>query len=164
MKKNLFSGLVLTLFMYTSSPLYAQIERQQAMNWCWASCIQSVLGQSGTYLTQTQIAATLDGWPRDRPAHIVEVVRLLQYYGHRAWSVPRPAAPQELYQTLATGWKIIAFVRPSGGMVGHYIVLQGFTPQGGIVVSDPANGMTFVNNLQQLYYAWVWEQAIVVGR
>lgn len=164
MKKSLSSLILIVFLTLNGLKVQAQIERQQAMNWCWASCIQSVLGQSGRYLTQPQIAATLDGWPRDRPAQIMEVVRLLQYYGLRSWAVQRPAAPQELYQTLASGWKIIAFVRPSGGMVGHYIVLQGFTPQGGIIVSDPANGQTFVNSLQQLYYAWIWEQAIVVGR
>ena len=40
-----------------------------------------------------------------------------------AWRVGRPGTPAELCRTLQGGWKLIAFVRPTNGNVGHYIVL-----------------------------------------
>lgn len=140
------------------------IEQQRAQNWCWASSVQDVMAQAGYYQTQPQIAARLDGWPRDRPAYTQELVLLLQSYGFRAWQAGRPGSPQELYGTLSSGWKLIAFVRPSNGMVGHFIVLQGVEPRtGGIIVSDPWTGQTYVNSMQQLYYGWRWGDSVVVG-
>lgn len=133
------------------------------MNWCWASCIQDVLAQAGVHQSQAQISARLDGWPKDRPAYINELVALLRSYGFRSWQAGRPGSPQELYATLTSGWKLIAFARPSNGPVGHYIVLQGIDPSGGIIVSDPANGTTFVSPLQQLYFGWRWGDSVVVG-
>jgi hypothetical protein len=48
--------------------------------------------------------------------------------------------------------------------VGHYIVLQGIDPSsGGIIVSDPATGATYVNSLPQLYGGWRWGDSVVVG-
>lgn len=141
------------------------IQRQRGMNWCWAACIQDLIYQAGGKISQAQIAATLDGWPRDRPAYIHELVNLLQYYKFRAWQAGRPGSPQELYGSLSSGWKLIAFVRPSNGPVGHYIVLQGIDPRtGAIIVSDPATGVTYTNSPQQLYYAWRWADSVVVGR
>jgi Papain-like cysteine protease AvrRpt2 len=140
------------------------IQVQRTTNWCWAASIQDVLYQAGINQSQIQIAATLDGWPRNRPAYIQEVVRLLQFYGLRSWQVGRPGSPQELYNTLSSGWKLIAFVRPSNGAVGHFIVLQGIDRSGAIIVSDPATGMTYRNSSQQLYHAWRWKDSVVVGR
>lgn len=140
------------------------IERQQAQNWCWAASVQDVMAQAGFYQTQSQIAARLDGWPRDRPAYTQELASLLNSYGFRAWQAGRPGSPQELYGSLLLGWKLIAFVRPSSGAVGHFIVLQGVDPRsGGIVVSDPWTGLTYVNSLQQLYYDWRWGDSVIVG-
>lgn len=122
------------------------------------------MAQAGVFQSQAQIAARLDGWPQDRPAYIPELVALLNSYGFRAWQAGRPGSPQELYQTLSSGWKIIAFVRPSAGPVGHYIVLQGIDPySGGIIVSDPWTGATYANNLAQLYHGWRWGDSVVVG-
>lgn len=152
----------LTLGVLTETA--GQIQQQRAMNWCWASCIQSCLYQAtGRDYSQVDIAATLDGWPRDRPAHINEVVGLLQYYGFRSWRAGRPASAQELGYTLSTGWKLIAFVRPGGGAVGHFIILQGLDQWGNIIVSDPANGMTMSQSLYDLYNMWRWEDSVVVG-
>lgn len=106
----------------------------------------------------------LDGWPRNRPAYMGEVIGLLNVHGLRAWAVGYPASPEQLYSTLAQGYKIIAFVNPQGGMVGHYIVLQGLTPNGTIVVSDPYSGVTSAQTPSTLYYAWVWKASAVVGR
>lgn len=140
------------------------IERQRAMNWCWAATVQDVMAQAGLYQSQEQIAARLDGWPRDRPAHIQELVALLHSNRFRAWQVGRPGTAQELYNTLMTGWKLIAFVRPSNGPVGHYIVLQGVDPvSGGIVVSDPWTGATNITPAVQLYAQWRWGDSVVVG-
>ena len=157
--------LLATVFIVLSLFGSAQaIERQQAINWCWAASIQDVLRQVGIRQSQAQIAATLDGWPRDRPAYIQEVVSLARYYGLTAWQAGRPGSPNELYLTLQTGWKIIAFVRPSDGPVGHYVVLQGIDPRGGgIIVSDPANGRTFSASLEELYYRWRWGDSVVIG-
>lgn len=140
------------------------IEKQQGWNWCWASCIQDVAAQGGILQTQTQVAARLDGWPRDRPAHVQEVVLLMQSYGFKAWRTGRPGSPAELWRSLIGGWKIIAFVRPTNGQVGHYIVLQGVDPIGNIVISDPATGFTYAAPLNELYFGWRWGDSVVVGR
>lgn len=163
---KIFGQLILILVLATSTlqPLNAQIEQQRASNWCWAACIQSVLYQAGRYYTQEQIVATLDGWPRDRPANNFEIIALLQYFGLRAWEVGRVASPLELYQSLGSGYKLLASVKPLGGQIGHCIVLQGFTPEGFIIVSDPATGMTFTNTLNDLYYSWGWVDVVLVGR
>lgn len=52
----------------------------------------------------------------------------------------------------------------TGGNVGHFILLQEITYDGYINVSDPATGRTFKNTINDLYYGWRWEAAIVVGR
>jgi len=140
------------------------IERQQAMNWCWVSSVQDVVAQAGIYESQSQVATRLVGWPQNRPATINELVWLIQSYGLRAWQAGRPGSPQELYNTLMSGWKLIAFVRPTNGPVGHYIVLEGIDYYGNIIVSDPATGYTFLNIPQQLYTNWHWSDSVVVGR
>ena len=140
---NIAKKVIFTLLILASFSSYS-IERQLEQNWCWAASIQDVLRQAGVNQTQQQIATVLDGWPRNRPAH-------------------RPASPGELYQTLAGGWKLIAFVRPSSGAVGHFIVLQGINNQGGVIVSDPWTGHTYVNSLNQLYHQWRWGGSVVVG-
>lgn len=155
--------ILITLFLIVPI-ITSAIERQQAQNWCWAASVQDVMAQAGFYQTQQQIAARLDGWPRDRPAYTQELVRLLQSYNFRSWQAGRPGSPQELYRTLNDGWKLIAFVRPSNGAVGHFIVLQGIDQRsGGIIVSDPWTGQTYVNSLQQLYRGWRWGDSVVVG-
>lgn len=158
--KKIILALALT---FLSSISYA-IEQQRAQNWCWAASVQDVMAQAGVYLTQPQIAARLDGWPRDRPAYTQELVLLLRSFNFPAVQAGRPGSPQELYSTLMGGRKIIAFVRPSGGPVGHFIVLQGIEPRsGGVIVSDPWTGQTYVNSLQQLYQGWRWLDSVIVG-
>ena len=155
--------IAFTLIGYSIS-VSAQIEPQRAPNWCWASCIQSLIYQAyGEYYSQSAIAFDLDGWPRDRPAHINEVAWLLQGYGFKAWRAGRPGNPYELYHSLVSGWKLIAFVRPSGGAIGHYIVLQGLDQNGNIKVSDPSFGTNRYVPLVELYFGWRWEDSIVVG-
>lgn len=144
-----------------SSPASA-IERQMTMNWCWAASVQEVMAQKGVYLTQPQVAARLTGWPQDRPAYIHEVVWLLNGMGVGAWRAGRPGTPQELYQTLSMGYRMIAFVQPTAGPVGHFVVFEGYDPWGNIVVADPANGMTQAFPLQTVYYGWRWADAVVV--
>ena len=158
-------SIVIFTLLVSLAPIAANsIERQRAQNWCWAASVQDVLAQAGVYQSQVQIAARLDGWPRNRPAHTQELVILLQSYGFRAWQAGRPGSPQELYGTLRNGWKLIAFVRPSNGPVGHFIVLQGIDPRtGGIIVSDPWIGETQLNSLQQLYNGWRWGDSVIVG-
>jgi hypothetical protein len=160
--QKVYSAVCLFLFFFTTNA--CAIERQQAMNWCWAASVQDVAAQAGYYESQAQVASRLTGWPQDRPAYINEVVKLVQSYGLKAWQAGRPGNPQELYNTLMTGWKIIAFVKPMNGPVGHYIVLQGVDYFGNIIVSDPANGCTFPNTPVQLYNAWNWQDSVIVGR
>jgi len=160
---HIMKSLIVFLVVGISVNLSA-IERQMAQNWCWAASVQDVMAQAGLYQTQPQIAARLDGWPRDRPAYIQELVMLLHSYGFRAWQAGRPGSPQELYSTLTQGWKLIAFVRPSSGPVGHFIVIQGIDPHtGGIIVSDPWTGQTYFTSLAQLYQTWRWGDSVVVG-
>ncbi len=161
--KKLLTQIAVAVVLATSTAAIA-IEQQRARNWCWAASVQDVMAQADVYQTQTEIAARLDGWPRDRPAYTQELVMLLKSYGFRSWQAGRPGSPEELYGTLMNGWKLIAFVRPSGGPVGHFIVLQGIDPDsGGIIVSDPWTGRTYVNGIEQLYYAWRWVDSVIVG-
>lgn len=140
------------------------IERQLESNWCWAASVQTVVQQAGYYEPQFMVASRLTGAPINRPATIPEVVSLVQSYGLRSWAVDRPGNPSELYSTLLSGWKLIAFVRPQDGPIGHYIVLEGIDRFGNVVVSDPATGLSYPSGLNDLYYAWRWSGSVVVGR
>lgn len=93
-KTSLFSILLLTLL---SGRLFGQIQPQENSMWCWASCVQSVLAQANVNQTQSEIVARLTGVPQNRPAHVREVVQLLQSYRFRAWEVNHPASPEQLY-------------------------------------------------------------------
>lgn len=140
------------------------IEQQLEINWCWAASIQDVVAEAGVQQSQPQISQRLPGWQKDRPAYIGEVVGILQSYGFRAQRAGSPGSPQQLYGTLSSGWKLIAFVSPQGGNVGHYIVLEGIDPaSGGIVVADPWTGQTYLNSLNDLYNGWHWLDSVVVG-
>ena len=160
MKK--FILLIVLLLSIFISNLFA-IEVQERNNWCWASSIQDVIKQGGVNQSQSQIVTRLTGWPENRPAYVSELVPLIRSYGFKAWRAGRPASPRELYRTLMTGWKVIAFVRPSNGRVGHFIVLQGLQ-NNGIVVSDPWTGQTRIYSINQLYYKWRWADSVIVGR
>ena len=104
MKKIILFVFMLGLF--STSQLRAQIYVQEESMWCWASCIQSTLGQANINQSQAQIVARLTGWPQNRPARIEEVISILNSYNFRAWAVEYPANPQQLFNTLSTGWKI----------------------------------------------------------
>lgn len=161
---TIMKKLILVLLISLMPISSLAIERQRADNWCWAASVQDVMAQAGVYYTQQQIAARLDGWPTNRPAYTQELVLLLRSYNFPAVQAGRPGSPQELYNTLMGGRKIIAFVRPSGGAVGHFIVLQGLDHQsGGVWVSDPWTGQTYINSLQQLYQGWRWLDSVIVG-
>lgn len=137
---------------------------QEKPMWCWASCIQSALGQANVVQTQSQIVSRLTGWPQNRPANINEITYLLKSYNFRSWTVPYPANNLQLYNTLLSGWKLIAFVNPTNNpQIGHFIILQRISDNGLVVVSDPATGTTYEQNIEQLYYAWKWSGSVVVG-
>lgn len=160
-KSNL---LIIAICAFFCTQAKAQIWIQERNMWCWASCIQSALGQANVLQSQSQIVTRLVGWPQNRPATNQEVIAVLNSYNFRAWEVAYPANPQQLYNTLSTGWKLIAFVNPSNNpQIGHFIMLQRISPNGLIVVSDPANGTTYEQHPQQLYHAWNWSRSIVVG-
>lgn len=162
--RNILKLVVLFTTLSTASPAHA-IQRQRAMNWCWAAVIQDVLAQGGVSREQVQIAADLDGWPQDRPAYIGEVMALLRGYGFVAGTYMRPGTVQELYGTLTRGYSIIALVSPNGGAVGHYILIHGFNPNtGALAVSEPYTGMSYWESPQNLYMRWVWRGSVVVGR
>lgn len=145
----------------------AQIYCQEQSMWCWAACIQSSLFQANVYDTQSNIVSRLEGWPRNRPANNAQVIAVLQSYEFRAWEVRRPASYQELASTLHQGWKVIAFVNPSRNpQIGHYIMLQGLTPEGLVVISDPSpmdGCRTYVHSIQDLYHQWNWSASVLVG-
>lgn len=164
MKNLLLTFALFCFFLGSIQQTNAQIRIQEQNMWCWSTCIQSVLAQANVYQSQTQIVSRLTGWPQNRPASIEEVIYVLQSYNFRAWAVNYPANPQQLYNTLADGWKLIAFVNPTNNtQVGHFIILQGISSNNLIIVSDPANGMTYEQNINTLYYAWNWSRSIVVG-
>jgi hypothetical protein len=140
------------------------IELQRAQNWCWAASVQDVLAQVQIYESQERIAQRLLGWPYDRPAHVSEVVALFNSYGLTAWPIAYPASVQQLRETLATGWRIVALARPNGGNVGHFIVLQATDGSGNVTVSDPATGMTNSYPIGVLYARWRWEGSVIVGQ
>ncbi|NOS75507.1 MAG: hypothetical protein HOP36_13455 [Methyloglobulus sp.] len=154
--------IVICLFCITTHAF--AIEQQRATNWCWAASVQDVIAQVGIFEPQEMVSMRLTGWLQNRPAYINEVVGLVQSYGLRAWQAGYPGSPQQLYSTLTSGWKIIAFVRPFNGPVGHYIVLEGIDSNGNVIVADPASGITAPYTLQQIYYAWRWGDSVIVGR
>jgi hypothetical protein len=165
-KKYIHKALLLSalLLILLSGRVFGQIQPQEKSMWCWASCVQSVLAQAKVYQSQRDIVARLTGIPQNRPAHVREVVQLLHSYRFRAWEVNHPASPEQLYSTLANGWKLIALVNPSNDPnVGHFIILQGVSPEGMIIVSDPADGHTYLQAPQQLYQQWRWNYSVVVG-
>lgn len=143
--------------------LYGEVsaaELQKAQNWCWASCVQYVLELGQVYQSQEMIAARLDGWPRDRPAHSQELVLLMRSYGRTAYALPRPPSLQELVNTLRSNYVIIAFVRPSGGMIGHFIVVSGIRADGMIVYWEPMAGL-MAGPPAQVYGSYRWEHSVV---
>lgn len=164
--RNLITRIVAIATVVATLALAAQparaIERQRATNWCWAAAINDVISVAGGYRSQEQIAADLDGWPRDRPATLDEVVALFRAYGFRSWVVPRPGTPDELYGTLRNGYAIVAFIRPTPGPVGHYVVVKGFDAQGNLLIGDPAFGTEAMVPPAFLYQ--VWAAGVVVGR
>jgi ABC-type bacteriocin/lantibiotic exporter with double-glycine peptidase domain len=150
------------LGVLTSSPAQA-IERQRATNWCWASAIQDVLAPAGITTSQEEVVYRLNGWMQDRPASTYEVQNLVRSYGVPAQVIHRPGNVNELVNTLLRGHKIIALARPNNGFVGHFIVIEGLTDYG-VIVADPANGMTTVVPVASLYTHWRWDSSIVIGR
>ena len=155
--------IFLITVLVTSLCAKSQIMTQEQPLWCWAACIQSVLWQANVQQSQSQIVSRLTGWPQNSPANSAQITYLLQTYNFKAWSVPYPANYQQLYNTLLTGWKIIAFVNPTNNpQVGHFIILQRIANNGLIVVSDPGSGMTYEQGVEQLYYAWNWGGSVVV--
>jgi len=152
---------VITGFLF-ASPRAEAIERQQATNWCWASAIQDILTPVGIRTSQAEVVQRLTGWLQNRPASTHEVAGLVRSYGVRANVVSRPGNVYELVGTLQSGYKIVALAYPSGGNIGHFIVLEG-TDGSGVWVSDPATGMTQYLPIASLYTHWRWSQSIVVG-
>jgi len=162
MRKSFFSFCILLACAGSSA---RAIEQQEQDSWCWAACIQDALSQAGLDVPQADIVARLTGWVSDRPAQVSEVRDILLSYHFRAREIDRPASPQELYSALMSGWKVIAFVKPTNGPTGHFIMLEGIEPQyGGIMVADPWTGQTQPFTLNSLYYGWRWYGSVVVGR
>lgn len=156
---------IVILIIFSSLVAKAQISIQEQPNWCWASCIQSVLWQANVVQNQPQIVARLNGWIQDRPANGFEITNLLLSYGLKAWQTTFPANYTDLYSTLNAGWKIIAFVNPTNNqMIGHFIILQGISQNGFVIISDPSSGQTYEQDIQQLYYNWKWTSSVIVGR
>lgn len=156
--------IVIIILLFMSVTVNSQIIAQEQPMWCWAACIQSVLWQANVQQSQSQIVSRLTGWPQNSPANSTQIAYLLQTYNFKAWSVPYPASYQQLYSTLLTGWKIIAFVNPTNNsQIGHFIILQRIANNGLIVVSDPGSGQTYEQGVEQLYYAWKWGGSVVVG-
>ena len=140
------------------------IQLQEHDSWCWVSSIQDVLYQAGINQSQTEVATRLRGLSVNRPARISEVVTLVNSYGLKALQSKSPDNSIELFNTLASNWRMIAFVRRSNSPLGHFIVLQGFDEHGGIVISDPWTGSTYTQSAQTLYNQWHWTDTIVVGQ
>ena len=162
MKKSIIYTLI--LFLSISIQVNSQIKTQESSMWCWASCIQSALFQAIVNQSQSAIVARLAGYPQNRPANALEVASVLRSYNFSATVVNFPANPQQLYSTLSSGWKLIAFVNPSNNpQIGHFIMIQGVAPNGLIIVSDPATGATYRQSLNDLYFRWRWSQSVVVG-
>jgi ABC-type bacteriocin/lantibiotic exporter with double-glycine peptidase domain len=138
------------------------IERQHQTAWCWASAIQEVLAEQGIEQSQEQIVARLTGWPRNRPATTSEVTMLLQSYGLDAQEAGRPGTPQELYRVLSQGEQVIAFIKPNGGVMGHFVVFEGMDRDGRVTVADPWSGRTFVAPIGTVY-GWNWRDTVVVS-
>src|SRR5580693_2040136 len=142
--------------LFQLSPVASAMQHQERANWCWAACIQEVEALRGVPRTQTQIATDMNGAPLDVPARPAAVAQLLMAYGRQASEIDRPATPQELFATLAGGFKIIALVDPTGNaMEGHFVVIGGIGPNNTVIVGDPAFGTVRPVPIAQLY-SWTW--------
>jgi hypothetical protein len=137
---------------------------QERSSWCWAACAQHVMKYRGINMTQSQIAGLFNnGIPIDRPAQMDEVAAVLNWAGLRSWPVQRPATPQELFSVLESGFKLIVLIDPRATrMVGHFVVIEGIGPRGGIVVSDPLTCTTSEVPMSQVYLS-NWIGSVVVG-
>lgn len=158
--------IIICLLVSTTLALQAQIAQQEQPMWCWATCVQSCLSQVNNFQEQSKIASNLTGGLLlTTPMKTSEVVNILHYYHFKASEVPYPTNEQVLLNSLRSGLKVIAFVNPTKNpQPGHYIILQGLNPNGQIIISDPANGQTYVQSPKQLYNLWNWEGSIVVGK
>jgi hypothetical protein len=160
MKSKLLLHLV-ALCVITITPLQTgnAINQQLTPSLCWAACIEDVLFQAQTPVTQMDLLARFG----NRPMQIGQVAMILQACGRRAWVGGTPQSPQELYRALASGWKLIAFVNPMGGAVGHFVVVEGALPNGALVVADPLTGSTNAIPPAALFQLYHWFATVVVG-
>jgi hypothetical protein len=74
------SGIPTQDFVYRAAPETAG--RQQALNWCWAACIQMVLNFHGIAVTQEEIVARVYGDAVDRPAGPAEILYALSGWAY----------------------------------------------------------------------------------
>src|SRR5256885_13149698 len=102
--KQLLLQLV-ALCVITVTPLQTAnaINQQLTPSLCWAACIEDVLFQAQTPVTQMALLARFG----NRPMQIADVATILQACGRKAWVGGTPQSPQELYYALASGWKLI---------------------------------------------------------
>jgi ABC-type bacteriocin/lantibiotic exporter with double-glycine peptidase domain len=161
MIKKVIAAVVVMIAVASTGSASAQIQRQRAMNWCWAACIQEVLSRHGSYVSQEYIAARLMGWPQDAPARASQVAQLIQSFGLQAWEAGRPASAQELYSVISQGHVVVALIDPSGGAEGHFVVIEGMDPRNGLIMlADPASGNTAPVPIQAMYQ-WNWMDGVV---
>ena len=157
MKK--FGILILLISIQTN----AQINKQERSMWCWASCIQSIMYQYNVNCSQSYIVSINTGKVEDRASNAIEIDDILKKNNFNSRIINWPANQTEIQNTLFDGWKIIAFVNPTNNInIGHFIVLQGISNNGLIVVSDPADGRTYEQSLKSLYYNWHWSSSVIV--
>jgi hypothetical protein len=155
--------IIALVFLIFSDNVLA-IQLQERDSWSWASSVQYVLSEAGMNQSQTEVAAKIPDLSRSKSARVDEVVTLVSSYGLKASKADRPNSSQDLYNSVAAGWRVIAFVRQTKGPQGHFIVLQGSDQNGNITISDPWTGLTYTQSAQNLYDKWRWADSVIVDR
>lgn len=100
--------------------------RQQQSNWCWAACIQMVLGFHGVPVQQAALATRTFGLPVDRPARPAEILANLNGLVADARGRVTAVQADPVHLDLPTVLNDLAQRRPLiVGMTGHAYVMTG---------------------------------------
>lgn len=117
-------GIPTDVFEATARP--QDLGRQEQSNWCWAACIQMVLGFHGVPVQQAALAAGTFGMPVDRPARPVEILANLNGVAQDAAGRLRAVHADPLNLDVPTVLNDLANRRPLiVGLTGHAYVMTG---------------------------------------
>ncbi|MGE0487726.1 MAG: papain-like cysteine protease family protein [Vulcanimicrobiota bacterium] len=111
---------------FVASARPQDLGRQQRSNWCWAACIQMVMGFHGIPSQQAAIVASTFGAPIDRPGRPLEILANLNGLAVDANGRPAAVSTDSTHLDDATIVADLAQRRPLiVGLTGHAYVMTG---------------------------------------